>query len=709
MKDIVLCLVRNGYVRAEGNNMGGSVQSPVVLDAVGTILSNMAYYGFMPSNVVLKNLVTMSLSELTKFWATFEPALKEVTADDRDIADFVVYKNFPTEVLEMSRAQYWYNQILMYLGFPNELFTQEAVSRPAMEQLTTLKVLHQSNADTLNEILISLTNCTSRWTENQFADAKAICQSIGSMVFTVNDFNFKENAINLMVALGDGIKYEIEDATDVLRFVAVLAGNNVSLNPAPKFKKFSRSERRHILSMLENTKNLNEDIAMRPEIWKRLLYNLHPGDYKSRFPNVIKAYDLLYRDRYMSFNKIADGSNSKIVDIINSLKGRPGEFLRRFHSLYNMYGSSVVEDFCSVLPKLTTHQLLSFERYLTTINNRRSLFVAPRGNWRRAQILKNAKCKISKPDIRTVCTSITNVIRSRAYMNTVAIVDSRLGNVKLPTNGQEHSEYSRGTVVNIPNNINFLRSASYWEYATDDTNVWYDNSWNFFDNKWKSKGAECWDTHSFSEKGAVFSGDPTNSKDMEGRAAQLIDLDIQQLVDNGVRYAVWSVLCYNRKPFSDAEEVLGTLQFLDSSVTGALYEPSRAEIVFPIKGDEYVKYLAYVDLVDRKVVYMDVSLYANVQSASVNGDALETQMPAYIEYLNSIPSVLDLFRKYDSILTNAVVLHESIVDIDSYDTFVLYDDENVTLTSDKSAYVHKTINADSQFIRIDINEILKQK
>ncbi len=70
----------------------------------------------------------------------------------------------------------------------------------------------------------------------------------------------------------------------------------------------------------------------------------------------------------------------------------------------------------------------------------------------------------------------------------------------------------------------------------------------------------CWDHERFHDA-AVFSGDPTNSKDLEGRACQLLDLYPNKLVALGVRYAVWTVLCFSRITFSKAIEVHAALQW----------------------------------------------------------------------------------------------------------------------------------------------------
>jgi hypothetical protein len=96
-----------------------------VRQSLGTFVANLAAYGFAPNVDALKVLTQLNAVELGDVWRELEPSIKTITGADRKMADYVVYKNFPKEVLDMSGAQYWFSQICMYMGFPNEYFTQD--------------------------------------------------------------------------------------------------------------------------------------------------------------------------------------------------------------------------------------------------------------------------------------------------------------------------------------------------------------------------------------------------------------------------------------------------------------------------------------------------------------------------------------------------------------------------------------------------------
>jgi hypothetical protein len=168
----------------------------------------------------------------------------------------------------------------------------------------------------------------------------------------------------------------------------------------------------------------------------------------------------------------------------------------------------------------------------------------------------------------------------------------------------------------------------------------------------------------------------------------MADLYLDKLQAAGVRYAVWNILCWSRIKFSETEDVLAVLQWGEHPEKGELFDPARAQMVFPLKGESYTKYVAYVDVVKRKLVYMDANLPASTNSAGSNSTKLETTMPAFVEYLKAQPSVYDLF---DGAKLGTIP--------------VAYSDEDVEIESDK-AYVFQKHNANNKFDQLDLTKLL---
>lgn len=653
---------------------------------IATVIMNLSYYGYALSVDAYKSIVQLSTEDLVSWWSPIETELKKITGEDRKMADFVVYKNFPSEVLDKTESEYWLPQILMYWGFPNEMFTEEVKPREKMNEQRRAIVLTRAKNDTLKNILESLLQSPARWKEEELQDVLFLSTDL-----TVNPAKmaFKENLVSLATFLiANGKKINIKTGTDVLRLAAGLSDGDVSLREKVKFKSFSKKVRRFLLDTLENCTNLTEDMARRPELFKRFLHQLHPGDYKKAYPNVLKAYEELYHDRLVTFNSLIEtGLLRKDPKVLDLLASRPGDFRRRLIHSIDLFGDKAVKAFVDdkVISKLSTAQIVSLRVFLETINTRAFRAFPPKGNWNRLQI--GEPRRINPDHIKPLSEALGRALKDR--LPAIKFLHPETSKIKLPNNG-EVSPYARGTSFPIPEDVKFIRSASYWAMKTHGSN-WFDNGWNFFDENWKSLGVCCWNEPQCFNKAAAFSGDPTNSKTDDGKACQMIDLYIDKLLKQGVRYAVWNILCFSNIPFSEAKEVYAALQWGNDATKGKLFEPSRAQLSFPLTGEQKTKYICLVDLQKREMIYLDANLKGDVSSARNNCTILETNMPVFMEYIEALPSVYDLF--FES------------VDEKSSGAHILYSDKEAEL-KDVSAYVFRPENKNNQYNPVDINSLL---
>ncbi|MEL4898033.1 hypothetical protein [Crocosphaera sp. Alani8] len=471
-----------------------------------------------------------------------------------------------------------------------------------------------------------------------------------------------------------------------------LSDGDISLKTQSKFRTFKRRERRYLLNLLNQCPHLEEDVFRRKNTWKKLMFALHPGDYHDKFPEVVKAYNLLYNQESPStFNskleKLLAEKNSQVLDL---LKTRPGEFVRRLHQCLLNFAQEAVLAFKSIVPKLKLIQLLKIQRYLETVNYRLYRTIAPQGNWTKMQILRVDEAReLDEELLKEILKAIAQEIKARVnQFAPIVNLEPQVEKVKLQTNDSELTPYGRGTIFPIPENVKFIRTASYWRSGATNYNIWYDNGWNFFSEDWTGLGSCCWTDVNFGQGAAVFSGDPTNSKDLEGNACQLIDLYLTELIAQNVRYAVWNILCFNHLCFNKAERVYAALQWGENPQTGNLFEPSRCQLSFPVKGDNLTKYIALIDLLKNELVYLDANLYGKVDSANQNLQSLSERMPAFCEYLETLPSVFDLFKHQDKPLS------------------IVYSDQNWLLQNNEPAYVFRSENQYSQFTPFSLTKLL---
>lgn len=680
-------LLRHNYIpipSGEGN---------ISQEALATILMNLSYYGYALNVEGYKALCKLTACET--WWQDVEKELKEITGDNRKIGNFVVYKNFPKEVLDKTQAEYWIPQILMYWGFPKEIFTDEVKPREKMNEEKRAIVLKKSNKNTEKDILDSHLKSPARWKEQELQEVLFLSEYLS---INFGKLAFKENMVNLathFMTLGKKIK--ITTATDVLRLAAGLSEGDVSLREKFKFISFKKPMRRYLLGMLEECNNLTEDVARRPELWKRLFHNLHAGDYKKSYPRVIKVMDDLYKDNLITFNsRVEQMLLHKDPEVLELLASRPGDFRRRLVHTLDLFNNKAVKAFTddTVLNNLTTAQVVGLRSFLETANERYKRVFPPKGNWTKMQI--GEARWIDEKHVKKISKALGKILAER--VPSVGVLDEATSMIKLPSNDGEVSPYARGTVFPIPEDVEFIRTASYWQNTKGGV-TWFDNGWNFFDQQWKSLGSCCWSAAAFPQNhwsqtakdaGAVFSGDPINTAEMKGRAAQLIDLYPAKLKAAGVRYAVWNILCYSRLSFSQVEDVFAALQWGKDPQKGKLFEPSRCQLQFPLKGESMTKYVCVIDLDTREMIYIDANLAGNTRSADSNGEKLSKNLPAYMEYIRSLPSVHDLFRESVS---------------KKSDVKVLYSDKFFKLRGE-NAYVFISENKENTYKTLDLNDIL---
>lgn len=663
---------------------------------VGTIVNNLAFYGFAPSSELMDILAGADRQALGQWWENLDAVLWRVKGMDRDMDSHVVYKNFPSEVLHMDDCEYWLRQIFMYLGVPKENLTQTEVARPELSEDIKMIVLQPADRGPA-ELLTEFKRQTTRWSDDQRHFVAILINHLEPTVLSMEEFGFRENPLNMMVGPANfGLTHipdlDIQDATDVARLAAGISTGNVRLVEPIHFGSFPRSIRRQLVSMLEGSKHLDEDVARRKAVFKKLLQKLHPGDFKA--PRVQAVYDKLFRKELKSFaaqvqSHIEQGSPQALT----MLSQRPGEYARQFRVLASVYGFDAVGVLDSVIHKLTTRQLLKLYKYISTFSDRKYRTIAPSGFWHKLQVLPNNVPPIHPDVAKEAVFALSSALEERMKVAFPDGVDCRgdLNRIKLKANDQALFPVGSGTVYKIPEKCSYLRSGSYWEYGQSSGSIWYDNTWNFFDEAWGEMGACTWDCAKVHNNAAMMSGDPVPGMDENTRGCQLIDLNIDQLRSQGVRYAVWSILCYNGKPFSEAKEVLGTLQWGESQESGALYEPSRASFVLPIKDSSLNKFVAYADLETRELVLMDVTLPVMVSTGVYNCDNLSEKMPALVEYVTSQPSLADLMQFAPK---GTVPVAES-------------DDHEPVVA--EQAYVFERVNPDSAYGELDLEKILASK
>lgn len=312
-------------------------------------------------------------------------------------------KESPKEVLDKSQAEYWFTQIPMYWGLPNELFTEEVEDREPMKKSErTYKSLMLSNHHTISDVYNSLLLQKDVWQTDQKNHAVFLSKILPT---DFSKISFKDNMILLAKgAIKNGVNIKVKTATDVLCLSAALSDGDSSLKTKVKFKSFNRSERKALLDKLNSSRNLEEDVPRRQGEFKKLFHDLHPGNYR-QFGTVSKVYNRLYNDKVKLFSSIVEaGIKKKDPKVLMALKPRPGESLKSVFKTLRVFGKTAESSFIKVLPKLTVRQLVSIQKVLINNNVMKRRVFTPKGNFAKMQL--GLPEEINQSHIDNICKLI---------------------------------------------------------------------------------------------------------------------------------------------------------------------------------------------------------------------------------------------------------------------------------------------------------------
>lgn len=675
--------IRNGQVLVPATKAliaeGAMGEALLARRDVLTVIANLASAGYAMDREAVRALLSLHEDEVDGWWVMTREALTAEDFSDRGMDRFVVYKNFPAEVLSKSEAEYWVPQVLMYLGAPPALFAEQEEPRAPADEKRPLRVLKgKGPARLAAETFAALREKGKSWTDPEAESAAFLLRYAaekGGLALDISDFRFRGNGVLLAKtvltdpALNAATELRARDATDALRLAQALAPGKKRprkgavyawQDPAERKQRraprpdsvlgtLPRAHRRAIAGMLAGSHSLESDAARRPRDFRALMRALRPGDLGQE--RLSALYDALYNGRVKGAQAAVENAvKAGSADALREAEALPaGLRLRRFRKLYETDPAGAVNLAIRALPDLDTGTVLGFAAQVRAMNDLPARVAVPKGQWSRAQFLPNDGARIAPEHQDAITEAARDLIGSRLaaeFPHGVRRLDDfeRLGEVKVPENGQALAPYGRGTTFPIPEEEGFVRTASYWEDKRQYGNTWFDNGLTFLDEGMTVASAVCWNSPGLGPDGpAIFSGDPVNSQEKRGRACQMIDLYPEKR--RGWRYALWNVLGFSHIKFSEVSgEVLATLQTGTDPQKGKLYEPARARFAFRLERPALTSYVALVDMEERVLTYLDLDLGGSVQSACDNTEMVKVKLPAILAVLKARPSWRDLME-----------------------------------------------------------------
>ncbi len=662
------------YLRRKNKVIVKAGHGEVSIVQLATMLKNLEDLGYTLSEELLERLSTVSLKRLEEFYNQTVTDLKAMVG--AHVQHKPMYPNFPQQVMDMSDAELYFNAMIHYFGTwigVRIMPITDIEDRAEIVEKTKLKVINLGSRDDFKSIFTNLVSSNTSLSKTDKEDVNWFIRVLGDPTgqrdlitpIMPDNIPLREN-VALMAGLfmdrgldvSELLSTNVKTATDVLRIAVQMSEGDVSLADACKFKNFKRKERRMLLSLLDNCKNITEDMIRYTERWKRLGERLHPFENKDRYENACKAFNVLFnKETYVTFGgKVEQAiADFRIDEAVALLKSRPGEYARRLDNLIRLSDDpiNVVSTFGEIAKKVSTPVLLQvkahfLQRPVSHNNSVRTFF--PKGNIAKLQAIDNTLQRINPLHCMNIVTICDNALRDKfaeyASLGKVYL-DKRISGFNVPFSQRSASESLR----TIP------RGSSY-DLADGDT-VRFFIHWK--DIKGGSDyrntvdvdlSAVCLnEDHKFvqqisytnlKELGCYHSGDITSAP---RGASEFVDISIKKCLEKKIRYVVMSVNSYSQQPFTEIPECFAGVMMRQEPQSGEIFEPKTVDNRLDLTADNKICIPMIIDLVERKVIWTDLGLKSNLNHCNnVHGNMSSLQLMSKAMTSLNKPNLYDLFK-----------------------------------------------------------------
>lgn len=609
------------YVRRARKVVVPAEAGETPLHVIVALQKNIESLGFLLSPEVCDRLTRVPVARMESFYKTLVAGLREMVGAHREFRP--MYPNFPAQVMELSAAElylnairhYWTNRLLPYVKLERLPFTEatkpkliELGSREDFERLFTVLVASKTSISPADKADVI-------WFVEQYREQVA--------PLLPTEIPNKENLAVVGAALWRATKFgagwlgeRVKTATDALRLAVALSGGDVSLAEPTKFLRFSRAERRALLSWIERGPSATEDMLRWKDRWIRLGERLHPGEYQKQFPKAAQAFDILRNDRpFPTFNAAVEAHlrSGKAGAACALLQSRPGELTRRLDHLLRAADdpAAVQSAFGQCAASVSTPVLLQAMAHFARraeVGAWRTFF--PKGEVGKVQVIPNKLPALPAGSAEAIAEICRNTLRER-FAKLPALgkcfLDPELTNYLVPFSQRSAAKalrtLVRGSRLPLPEAA-VLRFFIWWRNGTSRTDI--DLSAALYDDALKYIDVVSY--YNLKTYGGCHSGDIV---DAPQGAAEFIDLDLAETMKRGIRYIVMSINSYTMQPYCDLPECFAGWMARHDVNSGEIFEARTVQDKVDVASKTQVCLPAVFDLVERKVIWADIALQAS--------------------------------------------------------------------------------------------------
>lgn len=628
-----------------------------------TFLAELAKLGYRVTNPELLQEVSSG------FLMDYKHLLKTlVKKRGGDVQYVPLFNKFPDEV--PNDAEYFSKRIVGYIGnlfhlFPNAVELKNGIKVPKwlfnlknfgadpisqmqskelfdaavkehstkgedthVEWIDLRIVLDEDLTDELKAYLAKLVYAKSSIKEALHEDLFDLLDFFGAKDLDGDLVVFKETKALLMQYFwkkGDfeAVAIFAKTATDLLRLFAAVTGSDVSLNEKIKFPKLSRKARKVVLSILEKSSGLPEDLNKYKGLWLEIGRYLHPFEYKNQFPRTAAIFDALRNGKIETYNSKTEHLLAiKEVDVLlKHLEYKPGIYARKLHEVLRRFPQEVdkiLASFEKNIAKVALKNLLVLKAYFAEINEAEyRTVVNKKGNMK--VLPNNSFAALSEIQIDKVIICINKAIKNalaekETWEEQTVWVDPELMNYTIPLQQRKASDgiLTVGKGSRIKTDFSkVLRLFIYWKQTATRTDL--DLSCIQFDANFNYLGHVSYTQ--LSDAGILHSGDIQSAPH---GAAEFIDITMSQLKKE-VKYLAVQVNKYAGEHFRDMDCHAGWMLREKASSNIKTFDIKTVANKFDLNGVGGYAIPLMVDIETQEIVSTDLYVSSVQFHNSVEG------------------------------------------------------------------------------------------
>ncbi|KKQ99159.1 MAG: Conserved hypothetical cytosolic protein [Candidatus Woesebacteria bacterium GW2011_GWB1_39_12] len=632
-------------------------------ETLGTLLFNFKNLGFGLSSELFKTLSETSTEQVVLWYNQMLPILKKAVGAHKDFTP--MYPNFPKQVMEASEAELYINALQHYWSaFLSDVsngnteihlpdYTKE--DREAFNEFHELRWIGLGKEKDFEAIFARLVRSNGSLSAVDLEILDWFIQDRDVINLIPENIPQKETLALLIAKLKAPLALvnRMKTATDVLRVSAAISGGDVSLAANTRFKSFSKSERRFLLSALEQcTGDITEDMLRHKNVWIKLGERLHPGDFKHQFSRSFEAFNVLRNNLpYATFNSQVEGAlkGQDTEETLRLLKSRPGDFARRLDHILRTRKESktIIESFLAVADRVATPLLLQLRQHFVDRNSKTLRVFFPKGQIAKVQVSEKELPTMSNETIVALAEGIGSVLRNRfAKLGSLGkvFIDPALAGINVPfaqrSSSRSLKTLARGSSMTLPENEgDTLRFFLWWKDSDRRTDI--DLSALMLREDFSHHSTIAY--YDLKHDYGCHSGDITSAPN---GACEFIDVDLGKLKADGVRYIVSNVMSYTGQPFQELPECFAGWMMRESPQSGEVFEALSVKNKVDLVSDAKIYIPVIIDVDERKVFWADL-VGTNPRSASNVSNQMDTLtlLARSVMELNK-PNLFDLFRMH---------------------------------------------------------------